>query len=410
MQPMLGHAQTEHEIQKAQSSTQQQLRKEAVKKQPIKKRVEFLNFPAVFGKDLNVKSFFEVVKLDEEQKDSAKKDSFAIEEKVGDGSSSSAQSVSQSSTEPPSEHANEKKADADPILPPDQTPAVRVNPEAPSPVKAMIGAMREGDDDMAQRYASQFLRYQQDYFFELNSIIRLLTEAMVKEGVVDEENVYGLNQRVNYEMALTRKEMGDMFRPTNSAALRRIKADPKKQVEVFYFFSLNCSWCRYMAPDIERLWRAVKDDPRVKMTALTLGETPQDWLKEYRDYTDMTMPILNGEDVAKALDIAYVPALVILSPNSKKAYSKTGQQDFPAMYQFLRTVQGLEITLTPELERLVRSPIGEAEKNIALKNKSSKIVSVSKKATVSGVNINKVNPNAVNQVVKKSTANSLDRF
>lgn len=113
-----------------------------------------------------------------------------------------------------------------------------------------------------------------------------------------------------------------------------------------------------MAPDVERLWQAVKGDRNVKMVALTLGSYSSSWINSYREYTGLTMPIFEGAEIAKKFNIGLVPAVVVVSPADNKAYVKTGQQDFVRLYEFVRVAQGLPATITPQLQRLATMPVG----------------------------------------------------
>lgn len=250
---------------------------------------------------------------------------------------------------------------SDPILPPEQTPAVRVEGDAPSPVRGMIKARREGNTELAEQYADQFVRYQQNFFFEIREIVSLIGDAMIREKAIEEDKWIGAEQNIDIEMARSRKENGELLKPTHDVAMKRITPDENNKVEIFYFFSVNCSWCRYMAPDIERLYQATKNDPNVTFHAVSIGEVPLDWMNEYRSYSGMTMPLADGTEFAKKMKIGFVPALIAIAPTKNQAYLKTGQQSFTNMYEFVRTVQGLPPSLTPEVQQLVKTPIGQVE-------------------------------------------------
>ena len=250
----------------------------------------------------------------------------------------------------------------DKILPPNETPSVRVNPDAPSSIRAMISAKRNGDQSTAEAYAQQFVRYQQDLFFEVRDMVSLIGNALIKEKVIDDDDWVGAGQMIDYELAKTRLEIGATLKPTHEAAMKRITGDSNQEVEIFYFFSLDCSWCRYMASDIERLWRIAKKDKRIKMAALTMGESTNEWLDEYKSYSEWSMPVLPGDELAKQWKIGFVPAVVIVTPSNGKAYMKTGQQSFERLYEFLRTAQGLPATVTSEFKALATTPIGKAER------------------------------------------------
>lgn len=250
----------------------------------------------------------------------------------------------------------------DDILPPEETPSIRVNPEAPSSIRALISAKRTGDTGLAKAYADQFVRYQQNYFFEVQEIVDLIGEALVRQSVINEEEWVGVGQAIDFEMAKTRYELGSIIKPTHEVAMKQVVADSNNKAEIYYFFGLSCSWCRYMAPDVERMWRLSQQDPNINMHVFTISSSSVDWLNEYKKYNEWTMPVYDGTEIAKQWNIGYVPAVVIVAPTSNKAYMKTGQQSFERLYEFTRAVQGAPATVTKEFQDLASTPIGEAEK------------------------------------------------
>ena len=249
------------------------------------------------------------------------------------------------------------------ILPPDQTPKVRINPDAPTPAIAMIAAIQQGDRHMAKQYGGQFVRYLQDYFFTLNAIVDTLGEVLKEQDLINDDEWVGASQAINYHLAKTRLETGALVKPTHKEAMKRIKPDSKQRAHIYYFFTLNCHYCRYMAPNIERLWQLTKYDKKVKMHVMTIGGTNKAWLEEYKQYTGLTMPIVDGTAVAKDLSIGFVPAVVVVAPSSARAYLKTGEQDFQRLYEFVRTVQGLPARITKRFKQLASYPVGQVERS-----------------------------------------------
>lgn len=247
------------------------------------------------------------------------------------------------------------------IVPPTEDPRVRINPEAPGPFKAMATAFQEGDMETARAYADQYVRYQINLMFEVRELTKLIGDALIKQGLVEEEDMVGVDQYIDVTFARARNENGAILKPTHKQAMERIKPDPEGRADVYFFFTLNCSWCREMAPDMERVWRATKNDKRVRMVALAIGFQNKQWIDSYRQYTGLTMPIMDGTDAAKAMRIGLVPAVVVVSPGNNVSYLKTGKQDFERLWEFVRRVQGLDGALTPELQRLALKPIGEGE-------------------------------------------------
>ncbi len=296
----------------------------------------------------------------EPEKPAEKKDTFALEGSKSDGKNGGEVDLT------PADRAalddikrSRNKTD---IISPDENLPVRPSDDSPGSIKGMSDALDNGDLETAHRYGEQFVRYLKDLTFKVQQMSQIILEALASQGVVDEEDVDGADQLLNRQFADTRAREGMIIRPTHDDALTRIKPDPSGQANVFFFFSLNCSYCRYMAPDVERLWRVVKNDPKhVRMAALTIGPTPKAWSDSYKQYTGLTMPIAEGSEIAKKFNVRFVPSVVIVSPTNKVAYLKTGQQDFQRLYEFLRTVQGRSTEITPELIKLVDRPIGEVE-------------------------------------------------
>ena len=247
------------------------------------------------------------------------------------------------------------------LLPPDQDPKLRIEADAPAPFIGMADAYQRGDRETAAKYAEQLVRYQQRFFFELREYTQLIGQALIKQKVIEDEDWDGVPQYIDYEFAKTRAETNQLFKPTHEMAMQRIKPDINGEVEIYFFLNMNCGWCRVMAPDIERLYQAVKGDRRVKIVGLLLGPTQEDILQEYRNYTGLTMPIFEGSKIAKAFGVKFAPAMVVSAANGeKRAYLKTGKQTFPRMLEFVRRAQGLPVT-DEEATRYAQLKIGEIE-------------------------------------------------
>ncbi len=256
------------------------------------------------------------------------------------------------------------------LMAPDSRAAMRINPEAPGPFIGLADSYFRGDAGMAKAYAKQFVRYLSDLTFAVKDITRLIGDALIEEGKINEEDWNGVEQFLDYQMAQARSDSGSPFKTTQEDALRRIASDPKGEVEVYYFFTLNSSHARKMSADVERLWRFTKTDPRIKMVALTLGTQEKAWIRSYRDYTGLTLPILDGSSVAKTLNVTFVPAVVVVTPNSPAAYLKTGQQSFKSMYEVVRKAQGESIELNQAAQKLKSVKIGAEKREETLRGGS----------------------------------------
>lgn len=264
------------------------------------------------------------------------------------------------------------------FLPPDQTPQVAINPEAPSSIISMIESNRRGDKDTAKAYAKQFVRVLQNYFFEVREMTSLIGDALIEENVIENEDWLGAEQAIDIELARTRLEKGVAIKPTNDVAMKRIVPDPKKEAQVFFIFSRSCSYCRFMAPDVERLNRVLSGDKRIKLTGLVVGGGDEAWLTEFRSYTGLSIPVFEGTEFAKNFKFKFLPVLFVVLPNGERSYFKSGQQSFERMLEFVRTAQGLPLEDKPSIQAVIKTPIGEGEKLILASKDNPDVVHVSR--------------------------------
>jgi len=248
------------------------------------------------------------------------------------------------------------------LTPPDARAQMRINPEAPGPFIGLATAYFSGDMQTAKAYSKQFVQYMSDLTFAVKDITRLIGEAMIEAKQINEEDWDGVEQYLDVELAKSREESGSPLKVTHEDALRKITPDSKGEVEIYYFFTLNSAHARKMAPQVERLWRVAQKDKRIKMVGLTLGSQPKEWIESYKKYTGLTLPVMNGEIAAKSFDLAFVPAIVVVTPNNPAAYVRTGQSDFSRLYQFVKKAQGQDLTMDSFATKLLQVKIGEDEK------------------------------------------------
>lgn len=256
-----------------------------------------------------------------------------------------------------------------PILPPDQTPPISVNPEAPSAFRGLKIAMDSGNKEMKEKYADQYVRYMQRLMLEVREITQLIGEAMVRQGVVDEEDWVGVGQYLTKELAEARTDKNDMLSVTPEVALDAIKPDPNGKAEVYIFCSPSSRYCREMGPDIERLHRLTKSDPQVKFGFFMLGSTEDPRVKAFKEYTGISAPVQDGTALAKQFRIAFVPAVVVRSSSTNEMYLRTGVVPFARLFQLVRKVQGRPPILRENEMQVVSARIGLMEKDAASSSK-----------------------------------------
>lgn len=223
----------------------------------------------------------------------------------------------------------------------------------------------KGDEACKKEAADRYVAYMKQLMFLVREITTAILEAYNRAESTDEEDKVGSTQLGEYLAAQASMDTMGKALIDKDDVLKRVNADPENMAHVFFFFDLSSNFARNMAPDVERLWRALKHDRRVKMVALVTKPTPRAWIDSFREYTGMTVDIYEGEKYAKAFGIALSPSLVIVAPSSSTVYLKAGQTTFESMYELVRAVQGLDRKLTPELQKLKSIPIGFVEQQKA---------------------------------------------
>lgn len=238
----------------------------------------------------------------------------------------------------------------------------RVDGNAPDEFKDLVVNFRSGDSEGAERSAESFVGYLSNLMYEVRSLTSLIANAMVKQGVVENEEIIGFEQFMDMEFAKAREAEGSAIKPTHEESMKRIKPDSNGRAEVYYFFTLSSKFAREMSSDIERLALLMQKDPNVQIRAMAVGvdEKQMSWLKEFTQYTGLkSIPIQDGTEAAKAFRIGFVPALVVIAPSDGQVYIKTGYQDFERIYEFVKRVQGQSGELTPRAKQVMAMKIGE---------------------------------------------------
>lgn len=234
----------------------------------------------------------------------------------------------------------------------------KIAAEAPDSFKCMALANQQGDKATAQHCADMYVMYMANLMFQVRELSQMIGESLVRMGMVKEDDWVGAEQFMNRELALARKDESTPFQATNELALKRITPDPNEQAEVYVFCTLTNSFCREMAPNVERLWQATRNDPKVKLVTVLVDNGRPEFINSFREYTGLTAPIYVDTAVAKKLRIGFVPAVVVRSPSTGHLYTKTGFQSFERMWQFVRAVQGRSIEISPQIKQIAAIPVG----------------------------------------------------
>lgn len=242
-----------------------------------------------------------------------------------------------------------------------EKPMIYLEDDAQPSLACGIEAIDRGDSETAAACARQYVRYLVDVMYLVTEWTEYVGQAFIEEKVIEEEEWHGVPDIIDRSLVTAGAEMGSFVRPSIDHALERVEADPDGKIEILYFFSLANDYSRLMSPDAERVWRLVKDDPRVSMTGLVKGETPESWVNAFREFSDLTMPVRDGNEVARQLNVSVAPSFVVITESNSKAYIISGQQSFENIYSLYRAAQGKGTELTKQAKALLKKPLGRLE-------------------------------------------------
>jgi thioredoxin-related protein len=245
------------------------------------------------------------------------------------------------------------------FLAPEETPKIRVSEEAPIAFKALKSAYDQGDKQLAQRYADQYVRYMQRLMLEVRELSQLIGEALVRQGVVDEEDWVGVGQYLSKELARAKGE--DVVGVTANLALDQVASDPQGKAEIYVFCSASSRYCREMGPDIERMWRIARRDSKIKFGLYLLGKNDPLHDKAFLEYTGITAPTQDGTELAKQFRVAFVPSVVVRAPTTNKLYLRTGVLPIDRFISLVRKVQGSPSGVTDSELQIIQAKIGYVE-------------------------------------------------
>jgi len=258
---------------------------------------------------------------------------------------------------------------------PSEEPVIPVSPEAPESFKAMKHAYNSGDLQAAAGEADNYVRYMQKLMLEVRELSQLVGEALVRQGVIDEEDWVGVGQYLSKEMATSRSEKGDLLGVTADLSLERIEADPSNRAEIYVFISPSSRYSREMGPDIERMRRIAQRDSRIKFGVYSVGPQDSARMEAFKSYTGLNAPVQDGTALAKQFRVAFVPSVVVRAPTTNKLYLRTGALEISRLIEFVRTVQGLPQIVSDSEFSIIEAKVGSKEQQPA--TSSNGIVRVS---------------------------------
>ncbi|MBN8549125.1 MAG: hypothetical protein J0M12_07420 [Deltaproteobacteria bacterium] len=260
---------------------------------------------------------------------------------------------------------------------------------APAPFKAMMAAMQIGDEELGFKYARKYVRYLRDMRERATDSVGMIGKAMelekmlppgswadseqfdkaerlkrneIKEaGLEDREStrIAKLDSKTKAmldraqeaeEMEANPKQPEAQQAPALSEQAQRaeyrralsgkVPVDPKGQVDVYFFFRANDAASLEMVPEVEAFYRAVALKAGVNFIASPLESMSPDVIRAFREQTNSSFPIKNGQRLVRELGVKSTPTLVFISPSTAKAVIEEGKRSFLYLDELSKMMRG----------------------------------------------------------------------
>lgn len=272
---------------------------------------------------------------------------------------------------------------------PDEEPEVKAQDSSPKPYKAMIAALRVGDDKLAYQYAKQYARYVKGVQSNAKRIAGLTGLAMTSEGMLPEDSwaLKDTNEldkqfyhedklakasqdaqtdgavseraqklialvseddstsRINPERgSVAEAELKGFAKDDATQAQYAKKAqvfrDPKGRADVYFFFRPTDSSAAEMAVEMEKVFQAVKHDQKIRFAALTIDDSSDSEKLAFQKGTGISFPIIDGGFIAKDMKVKNSPTVVIAAGSTGEAIFERGKRGASFILQKVRMVKG----------------------------------------------------------------------
>jgi hypothetical protein len=262
---------------------------------------------------------------------------------------------------------------------------------APKPYRAAIAALEIGDEELAAKYMIQYERYQKRLEDIQNKLVAIEGQVMMKEdmlpagawpdgeeykefrylrdldfreqdkekqkemeldryrGELDSKARQAIARAKQSQYELLPEEAAPVADSLNEKEERanarrllagRVPVDPLGKVDVYFFFRPYNKDAIAMAPDLERLYQSVKQDPKVNIAAFAMGTDGAGAVHGFKRDAKLSVPLMKGTMLAQRLNVSVSPTMVFLTQTKSKPHYEEGLRNFYFMDELLKIMQG----------------------------------------------------------------------
>lgn len=242
---------------------------------------------------------------------------------------------------------------------PEKDAALTPVENAPTPFRAMMAAMDAGQEDLAYRYARQYVRHIRNLQNRTRSVNEFTSLALEREGVVPPSA-----NKTNPYRYLLEKDLGDEESieemsssdgkdqdPRIAALIKRaakddaktkgkFPVDPNGEVDVLFFFTLGDNASMTAARAVQSLTNAVSSSGRSTVRAYTLKPVSEEAISVFKSTSQISYPIQNGQALAMRIGVRSSPTVVFVARNTGEMFRLEDGFDFSNMSATIQKMGG----------------------------------------------------------------------
>ncbi len=265
---------------------------------------------------------------------------------------------------------------------PDEEAPVQAQENAPKPFRAMMAALETGDDELAYKYARQYVRYMGRLQQRSTRVVGLMGTAMEREGMVEKgawqaAKEFGSDRQFldaelaeNAERAPEQRELneeasallskarmmeegGEAPKAPSQPALnpvqeraqirqhlaREVPVDAGVKVQVYFFFKPLDTQSQNMGRELQGMFASSRG--HLDLIAMALTPMSDQEEKIFRSRTGATYAINpDGSNIARMMEVRGVPSTVLVSPRLNKAYAIQGMRKALFVDEVIKMMEG----------------------------------------------------------------------
>jgi hypothetical protein len=249
------------------------------------------------------------------------------------------QNISANQSQDPSKAApfDTRKATPDQLMKfygnPEEDPVIPAEEKAPVPFKAMMAAMDSGNDELAYKYARQYVRYMRNMservertaqFQELaveregirpgmlkeNPYTKLLEDDLAKEETKEKFEISGIDPRAQ-KLINAAQMQEDSENPIQFS-------DPKGEIDAYLFFMLGDAKSISNAKIFQTVANKFSNNPKINFQAFSRQPYPKEDINAFMNKTGLNVKVSDGGTKVIALGITDTSSIVLVARNSKQ--------------------------------------------------------------------------------------------